>query len=216
MAVIPVERKPLTLAERTYIPQIINGLKTTMKHLVAPAVTLANNTAITGTQWPITYYGDADLVGARLGCDDHQDHRWSAPPGAAACPWGIAGRGPRRTAMDRAHAGRRCPRGVGPAGVAGPVRQPRHQAVRRRSAFGGGDRRPAVRRDLHRGAGGRRDTRAARRCRRPVRGWRPQPDAAHRSRACSAAGAGATAPRRRSADSRTSPPPSARAARRWT
>jgi NADH-quinone oxidoreductase subunit I len=40
MAVIPVERKPLTLAERTYIPQIINGLKTTMKHLVAPAVTL--------------------------------------------------------------------------------------------------------------------------------------------------------------------------------
>jgi NADH-quinone oxidoreductase subunit I len=40
MAVIPVERKPLTFAERTYIPQILNGLKTTMKHLVAPAVTL--------------------------------------------------------------------------------------------------------------------------------------------------------------------------------
>jgi NADH-quinone oxidoreductase subunit I len=40
MAVIPVDRKPLTFAERTYIPQILNGLKTTMKHLVAPAVTL--------------------------------------------------------------------------------------------------------------------------------------------------------------------------------
>jgi NADH-quinone oxidoreductase subunit I len=40
MAVIPLERKPLTLAERTYLPQIIQGLKTTMKHLVAPAVTL--------------------------------------------------------------------------------------------------------------------------------------------------------------------------------
>jgi NADH-quinone oxidoreductase subunit I len=40
MAVIPLERKPLTFAERTYLPQIVNGLKTTMKHLVAPAVTL--------------------------------------------------------------------------------------------------------------------------------------------------------------------------------
>ena len=40
MAVIPVDRKPLTFAERTYIPQILNGLKTTMKHLVAPPVTM--------------------------------------------------------------------------------------------------------------------------------------------------------------------------------
>ena len=40
MAVIPLERKPLTLAERTYLPQILRGLWTTMKHLVAPAVTL--------------------------------------------------------------------------------------------------------------------------------------------------------------------------------
>jgi NADH-quinone oxidoreductase subunit I len=40
MAVIQLERKPLTFAERTYLPQIIRGLKTTMKHLVAPAVTL--------------------------------------------------------------------------------------------------------------------------------------------------------------------------------
>ncbi len=40
MSVIPVERKPLTLAERSYLPQIFRGLKTTMKHLVAPAVTL--------------------------------------------------------------------------------------------------------------------------------------------------------------------------------
>ena len=36
MAVITVERKPLTFAERTYLPQIVGGLKTTFKHLIAP------------------------------------------------------------------------------------------------------------------------------------------------------------------------------------
>lgn len=40
MAVIQVERKPLSLAERTYLPQILSGLKTTWKHMVAPTVTL--------------------------------------------------------------------------------------------------------------------------------------------------------------------------------
>jgi NADH-quinone oxidoreductase subunit I len=40
MAVIQVERKPLSFAERTYIPQIIGGLKTTFKHLLKPTVTL--------------------------------------------------------------------------------------------------------------------------------------------------------------------------------
>jgi NADH-quinone oxidoreductase subunit I len=40
MAVIQVERKPLSFAERTYIPQILAGLKTTWKHMVAPNVTL--------------------------------------------------------------------------------------------------------------------------------------------------------------------------------
>jgi NADH-quinone oxidoreductase subunit I len=40
MAVITVERKPLTLAERTYLPQIAAGLKTTFKHLLAPTETL--------------------------------------------------------------------------------------------------------------------------------------------------------------------------------
>jgi NADH-quinone oxidoreductase subunit I len=40
MAVIQVQRKPLTLAERTYLPQVFRGLMTTMKHLVAPPVTL--------------------------------------------------------------------------------------------------------------------------------------------------------------------------------
>lgn len=40
MAVIQVERKPLTLAERTYIPQILSGLKTTLKHMVAPTITM--------------------------------------------------------------------------------------------------------------------------------------------------------------------------------
>ena len=40
MAVIPLERKPLTFAERTYVPQIVAGLKTTWKHLVTPKETL--------------------------------------------------------------------------------------------------------------------------------------------------------------------------------
>jgi NADH-quinone oxidoreductase subunit I len=40
MAVIPLERKPLTFAERTYVPQIMMGLKTTWKHLVKPKETL--------------------------------------------------------------------------------------------------------------------------------------------------------------------------------
>lgn len=40
MAVITVERKPLSFAERTYIPQILSGLKTTFKRLLAPNVTL--------------------------------------------------------------------------------------------------------------------------------------------------------------------------------
>lgn len=40
MAVIQVERKPLSFAERTYIPQIISGLRTTLKHFFKPTVTL--------------------------------------------------------------------------------------------------------------------------------------------------------------------------------
>jgi len=40
MAVITVARKPLTLAERTYIPQILGGLRTTLKHFFQPTITL--------------------------------------------------------------------------------------------------------------------------------------------------------------------------------
>ena len=40
MAIIPLERKPLTLAERTYIPQILGGLKTTFARLMKPVETL--------------------------------------------------------------------------------------------------------------------------------------------------------------------------------
>ena len=40
MAVKVLERKPLTLAERTYLPQIARSLKTTLKHLFAPAITM--------------------------------------------------------------------------------------------------------------------------------------------------------------------------------
>ncbi len=35
-----VERKPLTLAERTYVPQILSGMKTTFKHLIRPKETM--------------------------------------------------------------------------------------------------------------------------------------------------------------------------------
>ena len=38
--VIQVPRKPLSLAERTYIPQIISGMKTTLKHIVARPLTI--------------------------------------------------------------------------------------------------------------------------------------------------------------------------------
>jgi len=38
--VVPIERKPLTLAERTYLPAIASGLKTTLKHFFGPKVTL--------------------------------------------------------------------------------------------------------------------------------------------------------------------------------
>ena len=37
---VPVERKPLTFAERTYVPQVLSGLKTTWQHLVRPKQTM--------------------------------------------------------------------------------------------------------------------------------------------------------------------------------
>ena len=40
MAIIPFERKPLSLAERTYLPAIAAGLKITFKHIFQPKVTL--------------------------------------------------------------------------------------------------------------------------------------------------------------------------------
>jgi len=40
MAVVPVARPPLTLAERSYLPQIAAGLRTTWRHLVRPKQTL--------------------------------------------------------------------------------------------------------------------------------------------------------------------------------
>lgn len=37
---VVLERKPLSLAERTYIPQIVQGLKVTMQNMFRPKVTL--------------------------------------------------------------------------------------------------------------------------------------------------------------------------------
>mgnify|MGYP001205389120 CR=1 FL=1 len=64
MAVKVLARKPLTLAERTYLPQIARGLKTTLKHLLAPAITMEypeERPAI-----PPNYRGVPTLV-----CDPH-------------------------------------------------------------------------------------------------------------------------------------------------
>lgn len=40
MATVPLERKPLTFAERTYVPQILAGLRTTLRHLLRPKQTM--------------------------------------------------------------------------------------------------------------------------------------------------------------------------------
>ena len=40
MAVKKIERKPLTLAEKSYLPQIASGLKITLKNIFRPTVTL--------------------------------------------------------------------------------------------------------------------------------------------------------------------------------
>lgn len=40
MAIKVLERKPLSLAEKTYLPQIIGGLGITMKNMLKPAVTM--------------------------------------------------------------------------------------------------------------------------------------------------------------------------------
>jgi NADH-quinone oxidoreductase subunit I len=40
MPVIQVQRQPLTLAERLYLPQVFGGLRITMKHFLGPRMTL--------------------------------------------------------------------------------------------------------------------------------------------------------------------------------
>jgi len=40
MAVIQVQRTPLSLAERTYLPQVMGAMWTTLKHLLGPADTM--------------------------------------------------------------------------------------------------------------------------------------------------------------------------------
>lgn len=40
MAIKKIERKPLSLAEKTYLPQIVSGLKITLKNIFKPTVTL--------------------------------------------------------------------------------------------------------------------------------------------------------------------------------
>ncbi|MBE7540676.1 MAG: NADH-quinone oxidoreductase subunit I [Opitutaceae bacterium] len=60
MAIVPVDRKPLTFAERTYIPQILSGLSTTWKHMFAPKVTLEYPEQ--RPEIPVNYRGVPTLV----------------------------------------------------------------------------------------------------------------------------------------------------------
>ena len=55
-----VERKPLTFAERTYVPQILSGLKSTLKHMVKPKETLEYPEA--RPPIPVGYRGVPTLV----------------------------------------------------------------------------------------------------------------------------------------------------------
>jgi NADH-quinone oxidoreductase subunit I len=57
---LPLERKPLTFAERTYVPQVLAGLKTTWKHLVQPKQTLEYPEQRPGI--PANYRGVPTLV----------------------------------------------------------------------------------------------------------------------------------------------------------
>ncbi len=41
MATVTVSRKPLSLSERAYLPQILAGMRITLKHLFSPNVTLS-------------------------------------------------------------------------------------------------------------------------------------------------------------------------------
>ena len=40
MAVVPLQRKPLSLAERCYLPQIMGGLRVTLRHFFGPPDTM--------------------------------------------------------------------------------------------------------------------------------------------------------------------------------
>jgi NADH-quinone oxidoreductase subunit I len=40
MAIVPVARKPLTFAERAYLPQVLGGMRVTLKHLFGPKDTM--------------------------------------------------------------------------------------------------------------------------------------------------------------------------------
>ncbi|MDR1012135.1 MAG: NADH-quinone oxidoreductase subunit I [Opitutaceae bacterium] len=83
MPVIQVQRKPLTLAERTYVPQILSGMRTTLRHIVARPLTL--NYPEQRPEVPAGYRGVPTLVrdpGGREKCVSCQLCEFVCPPKA--------------------------------------------------------------------------------------------------------------------------------------
>jgi NADH-quinone oxidoreductase subunit I len=99
---VPVERKPLTFSERTYVPQIFAGLKTTWKHLRAPKETMEypeQRPAI-----PVNYRGVPTLVkdpNGREKCVSCQLCEFVCPPKAIRITPGEIPRGTTNEHVER-------------------------------------------------------------------------------------------------------------------
>ena len=103
MAVITIERKPLTLAERTYLPQIASGLKITLKHFFSPNETLEYPEERPGI--PTGYRGVPTLVmdpNGREKCVSCQLCEFVCPPKAIRITPGAVPEGSDRDHVEKA------------------------------------------------------------------------------------------------------------------
>jgi len=103
MAVIPVERKPLSLAERTYLPQIVSGLKTTFSYMFRPKVTMEYPEQ--RPELPVNYRGVPIFVKAPNGrekCVSCQLCEFVCPPKAIRITPGEVPEGSGREHVEKA------------------------------------------------------------------------------------------------------------------